>query len=146
VAEELAPERSREEVALSFRFSEAFDAVDQEISLSPDRQLSPQALEYFCSAHRAYAADLLAMSALLARRQGVDSISVAHVNYAVRSITPRPQRKMHHVAGLVGGLLLGAFLQEFLQALAAPSGRLSIPLILAGVIGMGLIVYQQAKS
>lgn len=128
-----------------FSVEEAFKAADAELELTPHRQFSREAFSELNSSIRAYIADLIAASARMARRQDVDSISAAHVRHAVRTITPVPSKRLSRVSGIAGGMLMGAFIPEFIKAVSDKT-PLSLAWVVAGLFGFGLLVYEQAKD
>ena len=128
-----------------FTIEDAFSRVDRELQLIPKHAFSPSAFSQLQDAIRGYIADLIDTSSRLARRQGVDSISAAHVIHAARTITPQPQRRIDRMIGLLGGMLLGGFLPEFVNSVVKEQS-LAPAWIVVGNVGVAMLIYEQFKN
>jgi hypothetical protein len=81
--------------------------------------------------------DVTALSTMLARRQGLDTISVKHVVDAGGFLSTRPVPLKIRLIGTVGGCLFGAAISNAASLLAAPApSRSGIVVTLTfGIVG-----------
>jgi hypothetical protein len=141
----IKPESPPTPQILPFTVTSAMARADQALLGTPRGEFSEKAFHELNDAVKAYIADIIASSAAMARRQGVDSISAAHVEHAVREATPVRTRRLPRIMGLVGALALGAFVPEVGDAIVDGTG-LSLVWVFFGLLGIALMVYEQTKN
>jgi histone H3/H4 len=127
-------------VEFPYTLAEALEVADIQVQSAPRRNFSREAFDELQAAIHKYIADLIAASAQLSRRQGVDTVSTAHVVNAARNLNLRTDSRRQKIVGSLGALLTGSFFPKLLESQNVGAEPLSIAWILVGLVGVGLMV------
>lgn len=109
---------------------------------SEDITFSPQAVQLVAKLKDNYETRLLSQAKIFAAQQRADQVQQVHVEQARDILSRRGDKNWSQELLLaIGGALLGAFVQGFIEAVNDNQKTLIVVYVAAGFIGMGLIVW-----
>lgn len=111
-------------------------------SFSPKEEiaLNSQADELARQLTAEYGISLVKLGKVLAARQRVDQVQRVHIEQARNALSqPEQNNWVREFLMVVGGALLGAFIQGFIEAVANHKTPLIVTYVVAGFVGMGMV-------
>jgi F0F1-type ATP synthase delta subunit len=104
--------------------------------------LNSQAKELSRKLTADYGTSLVNLAKILATQQRVDQVQRVYIEQASDVLKKTYQKdRARDLLLTVGGALLGAFLQGFIEALAENKRLLIVVYVIAGFLGMGLVFW-----
>lgn len=104
--------------------------------------LNSQAKELSRKLTADYGTSLVNLAKILATQQRVDQVQRVHIEQASDVLKKMYQKdRVRDLLLTVGGALLGAFLQGFIEALAENKRLLIVVYVITGFLGMGLVFW-----
>ena len=105
-------------------------------------QLHPDARQLANTFVADYGGRLVNLAKILAVQDGANEVQSGHIDAARLLLRRTPERKWStEVALIVGGALLGAFVQGFIEATAEAKLPLIVIYVLLGFLGVGIVVW-----